>query len=139
LALTGKALTRDRGVVIIGLGRFGGQVAATLARLGHEVLGVDENLQIVQAWSDRLIRVVQADGTDEDALRQAGVPEFTRAVVGIGTDLEASVLTVLSLAEIGISEIWARATTARHGKILSAVGANPSSTRRLRWATGSPT
>ncbi|GAA4727496.1 NAD-binding protein [Phytohabitans rumicis] len=117
MATTGKALTRDGGVVVIGLGSFGGQVAASLARLGHEVLGIDENPEVVQACSDRLTRVAHADGTDQQALRRAGVPGFTRAVVGIGTALQASVLTVLSLAENGVGEIWARATTGRHGKM----------------------
>jgi len=124
LANTGKPGTGEDGVVVIGLGRFGGQVAASLVRLGHDVLGIDENQQIVQSWSERLTHVVQVDSTDEDALRQLGVSDFTRAVVGIGTDIEASVLTVLALAEIGIAEIWAKAITAKHGKILSAVGAN---------------
>ena len=112
------------GVVVIGLGRFGGQVADSLVRLGHDVLGIDENAKIVQSWSDRLTHVVEADATDENALRQIGVPESSRAVVGIGTDIEASVLTVLSLTELGVTEIWAKAISAQHGKILSAVGAN---------------
>ncbi len=119
----GKAPTTDS-VVVIGLGRFGGQVAASLLRLGHEVLGVDENPKTVHEWADRLTHVVEADSTDEEALRQLGVAEFKRAVVGIGTDIEASVLTVLALTELGVSEIWAKAITSKHGKILSAVGAN---------------
>ena len=111
-------------VVVIGLGRFGGQVADSLIRLGHEVLGVDEDAKIVQSWSDRLTHVVQADSTDNDALRQLGVPDFGRAVVGIGTDIEASVLTVLALTEVGVKEIWAKAISVKHGKILKSVGAN---------------
>lgn len=111
-------------VVVIGLGRFGGQVAASLVRLGHEVLAIDEDQHTVQRWSDRLTYVVQADSTDEDALRQLGVGDIRRAIVGIGTDIEASVLTVLALNEIGVREIWAKAITAKHGKILDAVGAD---------------
>jgi trk system potassium uptake protein len=124
LANNGKPRAGEDGVVVIGLGRYGGQVAASLVRIGHDVLGIDEDQRIVQSWSDRLTHVVQADSTDEEALRQIGVPEFSRAVVGIGTDIEASVLTVLALTEIGITEIWAKAITVKHGKILSAVGAN---------------
>jgi trk system potassium uptake protein len=111
-------------VAVIGLGRFGGQVAEALVRLGHEVLGIDEDLAIVQQWADRLTHVVQADSTDEAALRQLGVPDLDRAIVGIGTDIEASVLTVLALTEVGVAEIWAKAISVKHGKILSAVGAN---------------
>jgi trk system potassium uptake protein TrkA len=110
-------------VVVIGLGRFGGQVAESLQNIGHEVLGIDSDPRIVQDWSDRLTQVVQADATDTDALRQLGVPDFPRAVVGIGTNLETSVLTVLTLAEVGVQEIWAKATSVKHGKILSQVGA----------------
>ena len=110
-------------VVVVGLGRFGGQVAQALATMGHEVLGIDSDPRIVQDWSDRLTQVVQADATDTDTLRQLGVQDFPRAVVGIGTHLEASVLTVLTLAELGVPEIWAKATSVKHGKILSSVGA----------------
>lgn len=112
------------GILVVGLGRFGGQVAASLTRLGHDVLAIDENEQVVQRWSDRLTHVAQADSTDEDALRQLGVGEIERAIVGIGTDIEASVLTVLALNDMGVQEIWAKAITAKHGKILDAVGAD---------------
>jgi trk system potassium uptake protein len=119
-------LDRDHttSILVVGLGRFGGQVAASLVRLGHEVLAIDQDEQTVQRWSDRLTHVVQADSTDEEALRQLGVSDLEQAIVGIGTDIEASVLTVLALAEVGVREIWAKAITAKHGKILSAVGAD---------------
>lgn len=110
-------------VVVVGLGRFGGAVADSLVNLGHEVLGIDSDPRIVQDWSDRLTHVIEADATDTDALRQLGVQDFSRAVVGIGTNLETSVLTVLTLAEVGVQEIWAKATSVKHGQILSRVGA----------------
>lgn len=119
-----KAPTADENVAVIGLGRFGGQVAESLVRLGHEVLGVDESPRLVQQWSDRLTHVVQADATDEEVLRQIGLTEFGCAVVGIGTDIEASVLTVLALTEVGVREIWAKAISTKHGKILHSVGAH---------------
>ena len=118
-----KLTANPDNVVVVGLGRFGGQVAASLVNLGHEVLGIDSDAHIVQDWSDRLTQVVEADATDTEALRQLGVQDFARAVVGIGTNLEASVLTVLTLAEVGVPEIWAKAISVKHGKILSSVGA----------------
>ncbi|GGK96260.1 potassium channel family protein [Mangrovihabitans endophyticus] len=111
-------------VVVIGLGRFGGAIAASLLALGHEVLGIDSDERIVQDWADRLTHVVEADATDTDTLRQLGVQDFPRAVVGIGTNLETSVLSVLSLSEVGVPEIWAKATSAKHGHILSRIGAH---------------
>ncbi|GAA3910161.1 potassium channel family protein [Actinoplanes auranticolor] len=118
-----KFIASPDNVVVIGLGRFGGLVAESLVNLGHEVLGIDSDPHIVQDWSDRLTQVVETDATDTEALRQLGVQDFSRAVVGIGTKLEASVLTVLTLVEVGVPEIWAKAINVKHGKILSAVGA----------------
>ncbi len=117
-------ITKEHGTVVIGLGRFGGALAESLVRLGHDVLGIDENAEIVQEWADKLTHVVQADTTNSDALRRLGVQEFGCAVVGIGTDLEASVLTVLALADLGVPEIWAKASGAKHGRILERTGAH---------------
>ncbi|MBG0562579.1 potassium channel family protein [Actinoplanes aureus] len=119
-----KKKSQGGNVVVVGLGRFGGAVAEQLLDLGYEVLGLDTNAKIVQDWSDRLTHVVEGDATDEDVLRQLGVQDFPRAVVGIGTNLETSVLTVLTLTELGVPEIWAKATSVKHGKILSSVGAD---------------
>jgi trk system potassium uptake protein TrkA len=118
-----KTLDPGDPVVVIGLGRFGGSVAGSLVRLGHEVLAIDEHAELVQRWSAELTHVVQADSTDVAALRQLGVADYARAVVGIGTDIEASVLTVLALEELGVGEIWAKAISAKHGQILQRVGA----------------
>ncbi|MFB9235076.1 potassium channel family protein [Plantactinospora siamensis] len=107
----------------MGLGRFGGTVARSLVRLGHEVLAIDGGSATVQHWSQVLTHVVQADATDQAALRQLGLGEFDRAIVAIGSDLEASVLAVLNLAEIGVPQIWARASTDAHARILRSVGA----------------
>ncbi|TDC81697.1 TrkA family potassium uptake protein [Micromonospora sp. KC606] len=116
--------TDDSGVVVVGLGRFGYHLAGSLTQLGHEVLAIDRSPDPVQRWSVQLDRVVQADGTDEAALRQLGVAEFRRVVVAIGASVEASVLSVLALTELGVPQIWARATSAKHAKILASVGAH---------------
>jgi trk system potassium uptake protein TrkA len=116
--------SRSDGVVVIGLGRFGGALAESLVRLGHDVLGIDEDADLVQTWADRLTHVVQADSTNAEALRQLGVGDFSQAVVGIGTDIEASVLTVLALEEVGVEQIWAKAVTQKHGRILERTGAH---------------
>ncbi|WP_320069292.1 TrkA family potassium uptake protein [Micromonospora sp. RTGN7] len=109
---------------MIGLGRFGCHLATSLTQLGHDVLAIDRNADRVQKWSQYLDRVVQADTTEEGTLRQLGVTEFPRVVVAIGASLEASVLTVLALTELGVPQVWARATSDKHAKILSSVGAN---------------
>jgi trk system potassium uptake protein len=114
----------DDGVLVIGLGRFGSALAETLMGLGQQVLGVDADQRIVQDLADQLTHVVQADSTDIEALRQLGAGEFGRAVVGIGTDLEASILTTSVLVDLEVADIWAKAISAPHGRILQRVGAH---------------
>ncbi len=111
-------------MLVVGLGRFGSSLAETLMSLGHQVLGVDADPGNVQRNAELLTHVVEADATDEEAMRQLGAGEFSRAVVGIGTDLEASILTTAVLAGLGVPDIWAKAVTVPHGRILERVGAH---------------
>jgi trk system potassium uptake protein len=115
---------RNEMVVVIGLGRFGSALALELTTGGTEVLGIDSDAKVVQSLSGQLLNVVAADSTDIEALRQLGVEEFTRAVVAIGTDLQASILTTSLLVELGLSDIWAKAISHQHGIILQRIGAH---------------
>ncbi|MEJ7798684.1 MAG: TrkA family potassium uptake protein [Solirubrobacteraceae bacterium] len=111
------------GILVLGLGRFGGAIAETLVELGHEVLAVDSDQKIVQSYSGQLTHVVEADTTSEEALRQIGAQDFSCAVVAIGTNIEASILTVSVLVDLGVQTIWAKAISVPHGRILERVGA----------------
>jgi trk system potassium uptake protein len=119
-----RSAGHERQILVLGLGRFGSSVALECMRLGFEVLGVDSDARRVQAHADPLTHVLQADTTDVEALRQVGAGEFAHAVVGIGTDIEASVLTTANLDDIGVPNIWAKAVTQPHGRILDRVGAH---------------
>jgi trk system potassium uptake protein TrkA len=109
--------------MVIGLGRFGGSTAESLVSLGHEVLGIERDPRLVQEFGVRLTHVVEADGTREDVLRQLGATEFDRAIVGIG-EVEQSVLCVATLVDLGVKEIWAKAISQEHGRILDRIGAH---------------
>jgi trk system potassium uptake protein len=111
-------------VVVIGLGRFGASVAQSLQRLGHDVLGIDRDGDIVQSMADSLTHVIQADANDCETLRKLGVGDYRHAVVGIGHNIEASLLATLALSELGVADIWAKAISANHGRILTRTGAH---------------
>lgn len=111
-------------IVVIGLGRFGSSLAGTLIDMGHEVLGIDADEHRVQQHAGTLTHVVQADTTDEATLRQLGVGDAVTAVVAIGADVEASVLTTGALVDLEVPNIWAKALTQSHGRILQRVGAH---------------
>ena len=83
-----KAPRKDAGVLVIGLGRFGTAIAATLDRLGQDVLAVERDPELVAQWSGQL-PLVEADASNPVALEQLGARDFPVAVVGVGTSLEA--------------------------------------------------
>jgi trk system potassium uptake protein TrkA len=115
--------SQKQGVLVIGLGRFGQSLADTLDLMDVEVLAVDRDPQLVEKWSRRL-PVVEADATDPRALEQIGAKDFASAVVGVGTQLEASVLITGNLVDIGTRDIWAKATSIEHKRILERIGAH---------------
>jgi trk system potassium uptake protein TrkA len=111
-------------VVVIGLGRFGSALSLTLIDMGHEVLGIDTDPVRVQDHSGVLTQVAEADTTNPAALKQLGVGDAVTAVVAIGSDIEASILTTAALVDLGVPNIWAKAVTTAHGRILERVGAH---------------
>jgi len=108
---------------VLGLGRFGTGVVRALAGMGYEVLAVDEDEGRVQCVADLVTHAVQADATDDAAMRSLGLRNFDVAVVGIGA-LEASVLATAILKELGVKYVVAKATSELHGKVLERVGAD---------------
>jgi trk system potassium uptake protein TrkA len=117
-------IKHDAPVLVIGLGRFGAATAGELDRLGREVLAIDEDERLVQKWSERVTHTVQADAKNVEALRQIGAGEFQIAVVAVGSSIEASVLITANLVDLRVPQIWAKAISRSHGKILERIGAN---------------
>ncbi len=113
----------DGAVLVIGLGRFGSAIASTLDDLGREVLALEKDPDLVQRWSHRF-HIIESDATNADALEQAGARDFSVAVVGVGTALESSVLVTANLVDVGMQQIWAKAISRSHGRILRRIGAH---------------
>jgi trk system potassium uptake protein TrkA len=114
----------QRQVAVLGLGRFGSAVARELTRLGHDVLAVDANEKVAQDLAPEVSLAVQADITDEDALRDLGLGLFDTAIVAVSSDLEVSILAATHLERLGVRRIVAKAATRLHGSILLRVGAS---------------
>ena len=111
------------GTLVIGMGRFGSAVAVTLDRLGFEVLAMEKDGRRVQHFMGA-VPLVQGDGTDIEALEEVGASEFASAVVGAGSSLEASVLITANLVDLDVENIWAKAISREHGRILRRIGAH---------------
>lgn len=110
--------------IIIGCGRFGTSVAKTLTKLGHDVMVVDNDSEIVKELSEFVTSAVQMDAIDEAAYKSIGIRNFDVAVVAIGSNIQASIMATLIAKELGVKTVVAKALNEIHGKLLYKVGAD---------------
>ena len=110
--------------VVVGLGRFGTQVAKRLAKLGCEVMALDTSEDLVQQISDTVTQAVVADAQDKEVLRSLGVMDFDCAVVAIGESLSDSVLATMNLKELGVPQVICKAYDETHRQVLKKLGAD---------------
>jgi trk system potassium uptake protein TrkA len=111
-------------VLVIGLGRFGAATAGELDKLGRDVLAIDEDPALVQKWAERVKHTAVLDARNMSALEQIGARDFPIAVVATGSSIEASVLITTNLVDLKVPQIWAKAISESHGKILTRIGAH---------------
>lgn len=104
---------------VIGLGSFGATVALELTKLSHDVIGIDTIKRNVESLADRITHAVIADATDEHVLEELNIQNCDAVVVAIGEDIEASILCVLNLKNLGVDKILVKAKTKAHHTILS--------------------
>lgn len=113
-----------RQCVVIGLGHFGYSVAETLYKLGNDVLAIDSSEEIVQNISDKVTRAVQADATDENTLKSLGIGNFEVAIIGMGSDIQSSIMVTLLVKELGVKYVVVKATNELCAKVLYKMGAD---------------
>ena len=109
---------------ILGVGLFGFHLGRHLYEKGHDVIAVDISKTKVQKIKDHVSEAIVADTRDKEALIAIGIGDVDTAVVCIGTQMQASILTTLQLKEIGVKRIMAKATSDDHGLILKKIGAH---------------
>jgi trk system potassium uptake protein TrkA len=115
-------LPQQRSIAVIGLGVFGFDLAQNLARYGDRVLGVDISEKRVSAAADHMDRAIIADATEMKAMAEAGLGEYDAVVIATASDLEVSILSVVSAREAGAQTIWAKSRSGTHTRILEQVG-----------------
>lgn len=108
---------------VIGLGRFGYHIAKGLAEQGFSVIAADNDSEKVKQIGDYVEDAVVLDSTDIKALEDSGVAKADVVIVSIGENIEASTLTVMSLIDLGVKQVIAKAISVLHGKILTKLGA----------------
>lgn len=110
--------------VVIGLGRFGKSLAISLAEQGKNVLAIDEDVQKVEDVSHEVTHAIAADVTQKDVLHSLGVQNFDCAIVCIGENISASILTTSICKELGVDYVVAKARDEQHKTLLKKIGAD---------------
>ena len=115
---------KNKTFAVIGLDRFGSNLAINLQQLGNEVIGIDNNPERVRRISDDITHAAIGDPTDEEVLRTLGVRNADVAIVALTENIQSGVLVTLMLKEMGMSNVIAECTSEIHGRILTKVGAD---------------
>ena len=110
--------------IVVGLGRFGTEVASRLCEQGCEVLAVDNSNELVQQISDHVTHAVVGDARDKDVLKALGAKEFDCGIVAIGGSLADSVLATMNLKELGVPYVICKAHDETHRQVLLKLGAD---------------
>ncbi|MBO1003572.1 potassium channel family protein [Pseudogracilibacillus auburnensis] len=113
-----------REFAVIGLGRFGGSICEELSMEGMKVLAIDKNEHKINEYKNIASHAVIADSTDEHALKELGIKNIDHVIVAIGDNIQASILTTVILADLGIKKITVKAQSDYHEKILNKIGAH---------------
>lgn len=109
---------------VIGMGRFGSSVAQTLFQMGYDVMAIDLDEEAIDELKDKVTYGVTADAQEERVLESLGVRNFDVVIVAIGNDIQASILVTLTLKELGVKKVVAKAINERHGRLLEKLGAD---------------
>ena len=114
----------QKNIIVLGLGRFGYAVATILAQKGAYVTAVDSSYKTVEKIASLVSSSVQADITEELALKSLGINNYDAAIIATGSDLEASIEATLICKDSGINQVIAKASSESHARILEKIGAD---------------
>ncbi|MGL4337671.1 MAG: potassium channel family protein [Turicibacter sp.] len=109
---------------VIGCGQFGGSVVDELSRQGADVLAIDNNEEVIKKYVNIATQAIILDSTDEEALNSIGIRNIDHVIVGIGQNIQASILTVLLLKEIGVKKVTVKVENDYHKKVILKIGAD---------------
>lgn len=113
-----------RRFVVIGLGNFGSGLVEMLHARGHDVIAIDLDEEKVEDVRRFATRAAAVDATNPAALERMGAARADAGVVSVGTDVAVSVLAVMALLDLGVKEVYAKAVSSDHAKILDRIGAS---------------
>ena len=113
-----------KSIAVLGIGRFGKKLALSLSDMGAEVMVVDASTEVLEKMSPFVTYAIEADLKDVEALKGIGLEGMDAVVVAMGSDLTASIMSIMAAKEIGVPYVLAKAADVRMGSVLEKVGAD---------------
>ncbi len=107
---------------VIGCGQFGGSVVSELAGQGADVIAIDRNEDVIKKYVNIATHTIVLDSTDEESLRSIGIRNVDHVIIGIGQDIQGSILTALLLKEIGVNKVTVKVVNDYHKKVILKIG-----------------
>lgn len=114
----------DKNVIVLGIGRFGEATATKLYEKGIYVTAVDNNYKKIEKIANSVSSAIQADITEEVAMKSLGISNYDIAIIATGADLEASIQATLICKDSGVKQVIAKAISKSHARILTKIGAD---------------
>ena len=111
-------------IAVLGMGRFGKSIALSLSDMGADVMAVDANPDVLEKVADKVTFAIEADLKNAESITGTGIENMDVVVVAMGSDLTASITSVMAAKEVGVPFVMAKAADDRMGAILEKVGAD---------------
>ncbi len=113
-----------KNIAVIGIGRFGFSLVKTLSTLKADVLTIDTKEEALQKAAQYATKEAICDSTKIEALRELGLSNYNTAVVAIGNDIHATIMTTINLVELGVPDITVRVDEEEYIPVMNKLGAN---------------
>lgn len=108
---------------VIGLGRFGFNLATCLAEAGKEVMVIDRDENKIRQIKHLVDEAFIVNNLDKEILEETGIQNCKTVIVSVSKELDMSILTTLNVINMGVPRVIAKATSDEHGSILEKLGA----------------
>lgn len=124
--------------IIVGLGNFGSSIAQKLTALGNEVIAIDNDMNKVEYYKDKVTQTIRMDATDELAVSDLPLEETDVVLITVGEDQGSNLMATALFKNLGVQRLISRAINPLHKKVLEAIGVDeivhPEAETAERWS-----
>jgi trk system potassium uptake protein TrkA len=107
--------------IVFGLGNYGSSLGSKLAALGHEVLGLDNKLEVTERWKDNITHTITMDASSREAMLTLPLKDVDAAIISIGETPGITIMVAALLKQLGVKRIICRVITPLQRTVLESM------------------